>query len=106
MELGSVISPGCHDPRKRKRMTDFQSNLVSRRQLLRQVLATGFGLPLAEFLPAWDIQAQPTAPAASPAGAPDLSAEDDQFLNDLQKASFLFFLGARKPQHRNGQGSL
>jgi hypothetical protein len=72
-------------------MTDFQSNLVSRRQLLRQVLATGFGLPLAEFLPAWDIQAQPTAPAASPAGAPDLSAEDDQFLNDLQKASFLFF---------------
>jgi hypothetical protein len=72
-------------------MTDFQSNLVSRRQLLRQVLATGFGLPFAEFLPAWDIQAQPTAPAASPAGAPDLSAEDDQFLNDLQKASFLFF---------------
>ena len=95
-------------------MTDFQSNLVSRRQLLRQVLATGFGLPFAEFLPAWGIQAQPAAPAASPAGAPDLSAEDDQFLNDLQKASFLFFWEQGSPNtgmvkdrcnvHTNDQG--
>ena len=72
-------------------MTDAETKRLSRRRMLRQVLGTGLCLPFAKFLPALDIQSQSTPPAGSAAGEPALSAEDDQFLNDLEKASFLFF---------------
>jgi hypothetical protein len=72
-------------------MTDVKSNLLSRRQILRQILGTSLGLPLAEVLPAVCAEAEPSPPVGSAAGAPVLSAEDDQFLNDLESASFLFF---------------
>jgi hypothetical protein len=73
-------------------MTDAERNLLSRRQMLRQVLGTGLCLPIADFLAALDTQEQPTiTPDDGTAGAQVLSAEDDQFLNDVEKASFLFF---------------
>src|ERR1700683_4752614 len=72
-------------------MTNSEPNLLSRRQLLRQVLGTGLCLPFAESLAARDIQAQPTTSVDNAVAALSLSAEDDQLLNDLEKASILFF---------------
>ena len=72
-------------------MTHWEPNLLSRRRLLGQVLGTGLCLPFAELLAAWDIQAQPTPSVNSAVAGLSLSAEDDQLLNELEKASILFF---------------
>src|ERR1700693_1552277 len=95
-------------------MTDVKPNLLSRRQVLRQILGTSFGLPLAGLLPALRTEAQVSAPVGNAAGAPVLSAEDDQFLNELEKANFLFFWEQGNPKtgmvkdrcnvHKNDQG--
>ncbi len=95
-------------------MTNAERTMLSRRQILRQVLGTGLCLPVADFLAALDVQEQLTAPADGAAGAPGLSAEDEQFLNDLEKASFLFFWEQGSPNtgmvkdrcnvHTNNQG--
>jgi hypothetical protein len=81
-------------------MTDVHANRLSRRQLMRQVLGAGVCLPLARSL---------FAQAASslqnlrdekdlPAGQFSLSPEDDQFLNDLESASFQFFWEQQNPK--------
>jgi len=72
-------------------MIDSRQNLLSRRQILRQVLGTGLCLPFAEFMAGRDVHDQSAAPAGSTPGSLTLSAEDDQLLNDLEKASILFF---------------
>jgi hypothetical protein len=73
-------------------MTDPKDNLLSRRQLLRQVLGTSLCLPFADLLEASRIEAQTPAPARTAAAAAQaLSLEDDDFLNEVEKASFLFF---------------
>jgi hypothetical protein len=72
---------------ERKRMTDAERNLLSRRQILRQGLGIGLCLPFADVLPALDLQTQATTQSA----ASPLSTEEDQFLNELEHASFLFF---------------
>jgi len=71
-------------------MTDAKSTMLSRRQMLGQVLRTSLCLPLAGLPAALYAETQPSVPAGIP-GQPVLSAEDDQFLNDLEKAHFLFF---------------
>jgi hypothetical protein len=71
-------------------VTDFKSNVLSRRQILRQVLGT-LGLPLGPLFAPLHAEAQSSAPVHSAAGAPALSLEDDQFLNELEIASVLFF---------------
>ncbi len=63
-------------------------NLHSRREILRQIAGTGLYLPFAGMLPALEQQTPP--PSTSPAGA-TLSPEDDQFLNEVEIASCLFF---------------
>ncbi len=78
-------------------MTDAKPNLLSRRQMLRQILGTSLCLPLAEFLPPLYTEAQSSAPGGA-AGVVTLSAEDDQFLNDLEHASFLFFWEQASPK--------
>jgi hypothetical protein len=78
-------------------MTDATPNLLSRRQILRQVLGTSLCLPLAEFLAPLYTEAQSSAPGGA-AGVVTLSAEDDQFLNDLEHASFLFFWEQASPK--------
>jgi hypothetical protein len=78
-------------------MTDAKPNLLSRRQMLRQVLGTSLCLPLAEFLAPLYAEAQSSAPGGA-AGVATLSAEDDQFLNDLERASFLFFWEQASPK--------
>ena len=72
-------------------MTNPRPTLVSRREILRQILATGICLPLAGALPAMGKVAKTKAGASKGSGLATLSAEDDQFLNDLEAASFLFF---------------
>jgi hypothetical protein len=72
-------------------MTEAKPNILSRRQILRQILGTSLGLPFAQVLPALCAEPKPSAPVGSAAGASVLSAEDDQFLNDLENANFLFF---------------
>ena len=68
-----------------------EPTLLSRREILRQVLGTGLCLPFAELLPALDTQEPAIVIADGAGGTPALSAEDDQFLNEVEKASFLFF---------------
>jgi hypothetical protein len=72
-------------------MTDAKPNLLSRRQILRQILGTSLVLPFAGLLPALRAEAESSAPVGSAAGASVLSPEDDQFLSDLENANFLFF---------------
>jgi hypothetical protein len=82
-------------------MTDPQPNPLSRRQLLRQVLGTSICLPFANLLPGLYADAQTSAPAhapATPATASVLSAEDDELLNEIEKACFLFFWEQGNPK--------
>ena len=73
-------------------MTDPKHNLISRRQLLRQALGTSLCLPFANFLGTSLAQAQTSASARPVAPmAQALSPEDDDFLNEVEKACFLFF---------------
>jgi hypothetical protein len=74
---------------KRKRMND--RNLPSRRQLLRQFLGTSLYLPFANLLAAASTQVQPSPSISGAPGTAVLSPEDDQFLNEIEKANFLFF---------------
>jgi hypothetical protein len=69
-------------------MRQPKPNLHSRREILRQIAGTGLYLPFAGMLPA--LEQQTPAPSTSAAGAA-LSPEDDQFLNEVEIASCLFF---------------
>jgi hypothetical protein len=70
---------------------DGKSNAVSRRQLLRQIVGTGVCLPFAEALSSWAADSPPHPASAGTATPAVLSAEDDQFLDQVERASFLFF---------------
>jgi hypothetical protein len=72
-------------------MTKPEHNLLSRRQMLRQILGTGLSLPFARTLLAGPAGDEPTSPIANPNTTAQLSAEDDQFLNELENANFQFF---------------
>src|SRR5579863_6629354 len=78
-------------------MSEDRSNLLSRRELLRQILGVSF-LPCVTGLPAGAQQEHKPNPSPSPTGLPTLSAEDDQFLNELESASFLFFWEQGSPR--------
>ncbi len=89
-----------------KKVTDLDRCGNSRRRLLRQLSCVSIGLPLAHLMPlasAREEQAQPddsqpdTRPAPPPVPA-SISPQDDQFLNDLEHASFLFFWEQANPQ--------
>ena len=79
------------------RIPDSWRALLSRRQILRQIVGTGLTLPFAKVLSHAQAQSQPalstgsSAPIANSTAITTLSAEDDQFLNDVESASFLFF---------------
>src|SRR6202789_1172603 len=70
-------------------MTD--PTMLSRRQLLRQFMGRSLSLPFAKLLAASSAQAQPSAPITGAPGTTVLSAEDDQLLDEIEKANFLFF---------------
>src|ERR1700746_4102361 len=67
----------------------------SRREVLRQIL----GASLVPFLPRPSLCAlQAQNPIATTSNEPVLSSEDDQFLNDVEAASFLFFWEQGNPK--------
>jgi hypothetical protein len=75
-------------------MIDAKFCLFSRRQMLRQILGSGLGLPLLgspllELSPKLSLAQASSTPNSF--NMPTLSAEDDKFLNDIQTANFLFF---------------
>jgi hypothetical protein len=81
-------------------MDEKKSSLHSRRDLLRQILATGVCAPLAggKALPLL-IAAEEPRPQTGPAPAKaNLSQEDDQFLEDLEKANFRYFWEQADPE--------
>jgi hypothetical protein len=77
---------------------------TSRRRLLRQIAGVSLALPLAPWktLPTWaQVRAQPAdrrRKESAPLPASALSPEDDQFLDDLERSSFLFFWEQANPQ--------
>jgi len=78
---------------------------ASRRRVLRQMAGASLGLPLSPWkaLPVWagvagqrgDGRRKGAAAQAAPVA---LSPEDDQFLDDLERSSFLFFWEQANPQ--------
>lgn len=79
-------------------LTDLSNKIRSRRELLRQMAYLSFGIPFSHAASALadgdGIAAQNPRQHTNPAPPPApsaLSPEDDQFLNDLEHACFLFF---------------
>jgi len=76
-------------------MNEDRPNLRSRREVLRQIL----GASLLPLLPESAFCALQAQSAITPTSAqPVLSPEDDQFLNDVEAASFLFFWEQGNPR--------
>jgi hypothetical protein len=82
-------------------MIDVSPNHISRRQILRQIVGAGVCLPIAPAL-LGRAHAE-DAPAADQSSAPatvkfSLSPEDDQFLNEVENACFLYFWEQGNPK--------
>jgi hypothetical protein len=95
---------GIHKARISK-ITDAHTNRTTRRQLLRQMAGVSLGLPIAQWtsLPglAQAAAAQQHADRRQPAPVPVqtvFSPEDEQFLDDLERKTFLFFWEQANPQ--------
>jgi hypothetical protein len=86
------------------RSADDIENLTSRRRLLRQMAGVSLALPFAQWkpLPVWaQAPAQRTDRRGKESAPPPptaLSPEDDKFLDDLERSSFLFFWEQANPQ--------
>jgi hypothetical protein len=72
-------------------MPGNRPNPPSRRQFMQQILGAGICLPVVGALPSLGIPQQPQLSAPPPLAEFSLSPEDDQFLNDVESANFLFF---------------
>src|ERR1700733_14987944 len=71
----------------------------SRRQLLRQMAGASLGLPLASALSSWSgFQALAETKPTPADKAATFSAEEEQFLDDLERANFLFFWEQASPE--------
>src|SRR5205823_15024181 len=81
---------------------DEIQNRISRRRLLRQIAGASLALLLAPWkaLPAWASAPQAARRQKEPAPLPPspFSPEDDQFLDELERSSFLFFWEQANPQ--------
>ncbi|HEV2399431.1 MAG TPA: glucoamylase family protein [Candidatus Sulfotelmatobacter sp.] len=73
------------------------NHLLSRREMFRQILGASI-LPWLGAMPALSWQVQSTNPIATSSSLPTLSPEDDQFLNEVENASFLFFWEQGSPR--------
>jgi hypothetical protein len=79
-------------------MNESETNLLSRRQIFRQILGAGISLPFTPLLTNLSVMAQAGAQPKSPATMPTLSPEDDKFLDELQRANFQFFWDEGNPK--------
>jgi hypothetical protein len=82
---------------KYRSMNGDQRNLHSRREILRQIVGAGLSLPWLRSWPATALEPQTQSPALN-AAFPGLSGEDEQFLNEVENASFLFFWEQGNPR--------
>jgi hypothetical protein len=71
-------------------MKKQKTNLHSRREILQQIVKTGLAYPLLNSWPAFALEDPGQNPAPNAPGN-GLSPEDDQFLNEVESTSFLFF---------------
>jgi hypothetical protein len=89
-----------------RKITEPRENRNSRRQLLRQMTGVSLGLPLARWkaLPLWaqvraEQQADRRQMEPAPLTAPIIfPVEDEQFLDDLEYCTFLYFWEQASPQ--------
>jgi hypothetical protein len=84
-------------------MTESRTSQLSRRQLVRQLTGASLCVPLASLLSGGTVPAQnktqkPLGPPGSAPSLASLSPEDDQFLNDLESANFLYFWEQASPK--------
>jgi len=79
-------------------MIERKTNLLSRRDILRHILGTGVSVPLLGGWPALALEEQNPGPNPNPSTPATLSPEDDQFLNEVESASFLFFWEQGSPR--------
>jgi hypothetical protein len=79
-------------------MPDVRSTVVSRREVMRQMLGVGGCLPLARFMSVLPLPQQAAPGPVASSGLAALSAEDDQFLNELEIANFNFFWEQGSPK--------
>jgi hypothetical protein len=79
-------------------MIDDRPNPLTRRQALRQILAASLASPFVARLPGLRPEILPSSSIATSSTMPILSTEDDQFLNDVEKASFQFFWEQGNPK--------
>jgi len=84
-------------------MTESRTSQLSRRQLIRQLMGTSLCVPLASLLWGRTLQGQnkkekPLGPPGSAPSLASLSPEDDQFLNELESADFLYFWEQASPK--------
>src|SRR5882762_7429906 len=73
------------------------ANQASRREFMRRMLAAGLAVPASGMMAAWP-QSPPQLSPPPELPAFSLSPEDDQFLNDLESANFLFFWEQASPK--------
>jgi hypothetical protein len=78
-------------------MKETRQNVMTRRQALRQMMAAGMALPLAGAFPSRGIaeKAQGSEPTYGPFA---LAAEDDQFLDEVERATALYFWEQSSPK--------
>src|SRR5215469_2889637 len=72
-------------------MKEARVSLLTRREMLRQVVGASICLPVTEIPIALPIPSQTAANSATSGTMPVLAEEDDLFLEDLQRANFQFF---------------
>jgi hypothetical protein len=79
-------------------MNQTEANRLSRRQIFRQILGASVCLPFTPVLTSLSAAGQAGAAPNTPAMMPKLSPEDDQFLDELQRANFQFFWDQGNPK--------
>ena len=77
--------------RKPERMKEARVSLLTRREMLRQVVGASICLPFTEIPITLPIPSQTAANSATSGTMPVLAEEDDLFLEDLQRANFQYF---------------
>lgn len=79
-------------------MEGNRSNLVSRREWLRQLLGISAGIPLARFISSRAGAAEPDDPPGRIPAPTWLSPDDDTFLDELEKLNFQYFWEHANPK--------
>ncbi len=79
-------------------MKDVSSKGLSRRKALRQILGMGVSIPFAGLLSSLPAPEQRHTGPTLPPTPTSLSQDDDQFLNDLESANFLYFWEQANPK--------